>query len=80
MGQVLKRNGYEVFPAEHGPQAIELWRTHQGGFDLVLTDMVMPGGVTGRDLARTFLATNPQWSPRLIAPFLGTVEFFDRAR
>ena len=56
---VLKQNGYEVFPAENGAEALVLWRTHEGRFDLVLTDMVMPGGVSGKDLARTFLSANP---------------------
>ena len=57
---ILKKHGYEVFPAEHGKEALELWQTHQGRFDLVLTDMVMPGGITGRELAGRFLAANPR--------------------
>jgi signal transduction histidine kinase/ActR/RegA family two-component response regulator len=57
---VLQRHGYQVFPAANGDEALKLWQSHKGGFDLALTDMVMPGGISGHDLAKTFLAANPR--------------------
>ena len=57
---VLEENGYQVFPAENGTEALALWQTHHGAFDLVLTDMVLPGGISGRDLAQRMLSVNPR--------------------
>jgi two-component system, cell cycle sensor histidine kinase and response regulator CckA len=48
---VLKRYGYRVFEAASGKDALAVWQQHQGAIDLVLTDMVMPGGMSGRQLA-----------------------------
>jgi two-component system NtrC family sensor kinase len=49
--KTLKRYGYRVYEAESGVQAIALFQKHRAEIDLLLTDMVMPGGLTGRDLA-----------------------------
>jgi len=48
---LLKALGYTVTTAAHGHEAIELLR---GGrrFDLLFTDVVMPGGLNGRQLAK----------------------------
>jgi PAS domain S-box-containing protein len=56
---VLKRHGYEVENAANGEAAIKLWESQQCRFDLLFTDMVMPGGISGRYLAATFRAVNP---------------------
>jgi two-component system, cell cycle sensor histidine kinase and response regulator CckA len=48
---VLQRCGYNVLQADSGQAAIKVWREHQKRIQLVLTDMVMPGGMSGRDLA-----------------------------
>jgi two-component system, NtrC family, sensor kinase len=57
--QALKANGYQVFPAEDARTALRLWEERAGGFDLLLTDMVLPGGLTGLDLARRCLDARP---------------------
>jgi PAS domain S-box-containing protein len=49
--QTLERNGYEVLEAGDGPAAEELWRAHRFEVDLLLTDLVMPKGLSGRELA-----------------------------
>ena len=46
----LKELGYQTIEAEHGRQALELVRDGLD-FDLLLTDVVMPGGITGYQLA-----------------------------
>jgi CheY-like chemotaxis protein len=38
--------------AANGSEALERWREHRGTVDLLLTDLVMPGGISGQDLAR----------------------------
>jgi CheY-like chemotaxis protein len=40
-----------VLAAESGATALATWDEHQGKIDLVLTDLVMPGGIHGRELA-----------------------------
>src|SRR5207244_9862273 len=52
--------GYQIFEAASGVEALEGWGQHDGVFDLLLTDMVMPGGVTGRELAEKLLADKPE--------------------
>lgn len=48
---VLARWGYQVQTAENGDKALDLWRTAATNFDLLLTDMIMPGGLNGLELA-----------------------------
>jgi len=48
---VLERAGYTVLEAENGVEALRLWREHGDSIDLLLTDLSMPEGITGRELA-----------------------------
>jgi two-component system cell cycle sensor histidine kinase/response regulator CckA len=57
---VLRRQGYRVIGATTGVEALEFWRQCAGQVDLLLTDMVMPGGLSGRDLAERVRAENPK--------------------
>jgi CheY-like chemotaxis protein len=52
VGLCLKRNGYRVFEATNGREALALWRQHSQQIDLLFTDMVMPEGMTGLELAK----------------------------
>jgi PAS domain S-box-containing protein len=55
---VLEQKGYRVIEAVSGATAVALWE--QGlSFDLLLTDMIMPGGVSGQELAQLILARRP---------------------
>jgi hypothetical protein len=49
----LERFGYSVIEAAAGPSALELWRASRDEIDVVVTDVIMPDGMTGVDLART---------------------------
>jgi hypothetical protein len=42
--RVLARAGYRVLEAGGGRQALEVAAAHDGDIDLLLTDVVMPGG------------------------------------
>jgi two-component system cell cycle sensor histidine kinase/response regulator CckA len=48
---VLERKGYSVIEAGSAVEALKNWGRH-AKVDLVLTDMVMPGGLTGLDLMK----------------------------
>jgi PAS domain S-box-containing protein len=52
---VLEAHGYEVVEATHGDEAAQLAEQHGGSFDLLLTDVVMPG-MSGRELAKKIAA------------------------
>src|SRR5439155_21905733 len=49
VGEQLRSLGYDVKMAGNAEQALGLLRTHR--FDLVLTDVVMPGRLNGKGLA-----------------------------
>jgi CheY-like chemotaxis protein len=44
----------------NGVEALKVWEQHRNEIDLLLTDLVMPGGMTGKDLAERFLKENPK--------------------
>ena len=45
--------------AESGVDALTVWQKHQGNIDLLLTDMIMPDGLSGKDLAESLLGHKP---------------------
>jgi PAS domain S-box-containing protein len=51
--EVLESGGYAVLPAASGEDALTLCRNHPGAIDLLLADVVMPGG------------NGPRWATRL---------------
>lgn len=55
----LRLLGYRVLEAENGQAAISIWRTQGAEVDLVLTDMVMPEGMTGLELTEQLQALKP---------------------
>jgi signal transduction histidine kinase/ActR/RegA family two-component response regulator len=57
--QILASFGYRVMAAESGVKAKEMWQKSADKIDLVLTDMVMPGGISGRDLANHLTHAKP---------------------
>jgi two-component system cell cycle sensor histidine kinase/response regulator CckA len=56
---VLTRLGYRVLEAPTGVRALEIWQQNRDDIRLLLTDMVMPDGISGRELAERLLAANP---------------------
>jgi two-component system cell cycle sensor histidine kinase/response regulator CckA len=56
---VLQRASYEVIEAETGVQALSVWEQNRERVNLLLTDMVMPDGVTGRELALRLQKSKP---------------------
>lgn len=57
---VLTRLGYRVVEATTGVTAIEVWKEHRQEIRLLLTDLVMPDGMTGKELATQLVAQDPK--------------------
>ena len=57
--QALSSLGYRILPAANGHEALEVWATRRDDIDLLLTDMVMPGSISGRQLAQTLFGEKP---------------------
>ncbi len=57
---ILSRLGYRVLEAESGVAAQVVWQEHRNEINLLLTDMIMPEGVSGRDLAKILQAQDPK--------------------
>ena len=49
--KVLRTYGYQVLEAKHGKDALRIWESTDVKPALLLTDMLMPEGMTGWDLA-----------------------------
>ena len=54
--RLLEYHGYHVHEAANGTEALALWAAHRTEIDLLLTDMIMPGGCSGKELAEKVLA------------------------
>ena len=57
--RVLERHGYAVIAAESGPAALDAAAAHGGDIDLLFSDVVMPGGMTGDVLAEEISRLRP---------------------
>jgi PAS domain S-box-containing protein len=56
--QILERLGYQVTVRTSSDEALELFRSKPGDFDLVISDMTMPN-MTGDELAMELIAFRP---------------------
>jgi PAS domain S-box-containing protein len=57
--KTLSQLGYRVFEAVNGVEAVEIWKGHRDQIHLLLTDLVMPGGLNGKELGGLLLKENP---------------------
>ncbi len=69
---MLETRGYRVIACNNGAEALELFKN--GGVDLVLTDLVMPG-VDGSKLIDAIKTLSPQTPAILLS---GKVRIYDR--
>ncbi len=56
--EFLENFGYQVQTYSNGIEAFETFKTHTGEFDLIITDMTMPG-LNGYELASKILKLQP---------------------
>jgi PAS domain S-box-containing protein len=57
--RVLRNEGYRVFEAIDGHNALKIWDEYKNQISMLFTDVVMPGGLNGRDLAERIWAERP---------------------
>lgn len=57
--QLLAEHGYRILEADSGVKALKIWEDTCDEIDLVLTDLVMPDRMNGRELAERLWAQRP---------------------
>jgi PAS domain S-box-containing protein len=60
VSHVLRDLGYEVIEATHGREALKVWESRSRPVDLLLTDMMMPEGISGSELASRLKREAPE--------------------
>jgi len=65
----LERYGYRVLTAENGADAVKRLSENDPKAHLLITDMVMPGGMNGRELAETVHVSHPTMKVIYISGF-----------
>jgi PAS domain S-box-containing protein len=83
--RVLESHGYKIYEATTAEEALGFWRTRAKEIALLLTDIVMPLGVTGRDLADQLRAQEPALKVVLMSGYSADVigkdtNFFQRTQ
>jgi two-component system cell cycle sensor histidine kinase/response regulator CckA len=56
----LQKRGYQVLKAANGPEAVSMWDRSTSPVNLLLTDMIMPCGMSGGELAKILQHRNPR--------------------
>jgi PAS domain S-box-containing protein len=56
----LRRHGYRIFEAVDGPSALAVWAEYKNQINLVFTDVIMTGGLNGREVAEHIWRDNPK--------------------
>ncbi len=59
LSKALGKLGYRVLTAPDGTNALEVWAGHRDEIDLLLTDVVLPESMCGRQLAHRFSTDRP---------------------
>ena len=57
---ILSNCGYEILEASTGAEALRVWEREKGNIQLLLTDMVMPDGMSGMELAERLVSVRPE--------------------
>ncbi len=71
-GQVLRNQGYRVLEADRALEAVTINERFSEHIHLLITDMIMPGGMNGRDLVNRLLGSRPDTSILYISGYSET--------
>lgn len=79
---VLEASGYQVWEASDGLQALNIWKANAPQIDLLLTDVIMPGGLNGQELADRLRVERPALKVILMSGYspdrFGTIQMNNR--
>jgi CheY-like chemotaxis protein len=67
--RVLKEYGYTVLVSSRGTEALEIAASHSDPIQLMITDVIMPGGMNGKQLADRVAQTRPQMKVLFISGY-----------
>ncbi|HZM03419.1 MAG TPA: response regulator [Candidatus Saccharimonadales bacterium] len=59
MHHILESFGYKVLESSNGREALEVWEQQKAKIDLLLTDLILPDGMAGPELAKILQAAKP---------------------
>jgi PAS domain S-box-containing protein len=59
MHHILESFGYKVLDSSTGKEALAIWEQHRAKIDLLLTDLILPDGMAGPELAKILQASKP---------------------
>lgn len=77
--EVLRRSGFTVEEATNGREALDLFTEQPDGYDLVLTDVVMPL-MGGRELAEQVSPLRPGTKILFMSGYMDDIELHDEIR
>ena len=60
VARVLQKYGYKILQAGSGLDAVGVWREYRSEINLLLTDLIMPGNMNGRELAEQLWKDQPE--------------------
>ncbi|HLP00686.1 MAG TPA: ATP-binding protein [Opitutaceae bacterium] len=73
----LRRLGYTVLEADNAQAALRLWSELGGRVDLLFTDIVMPGGMSGHELAARLQLQKPELKILFCSGYTREAEAFE---
>jgi PAS domain S-box-containing protein len=71
--KLLEDLGYRVLQAQSGPRAVDVWREHGSAIDMLITDIVMPDGMNGLELAERLRRARPSLKVIFTSGYLADV-------
>jgi signal transduction histidine kinase len=73
--RVLRQYGYNVLTSSRGSRALDMVESHSAPIDLMITDVIMPGGMNGKQLADRMAEKRPEMRVLYISGYTDTSLF-----